>query len=91
MDLVGRQGQARVSEERPTREEAIGELVFLGLRLREGIDLESFAGAFGTTLEDARPALRRFLDDGLLERADVRLRLTGQGLLHADTLFAALM
>ena len=91
MDLVGRQGRARVSEERPTREEAIGELVFLGLRLREGIDLESFAGAFGTTLEDARPALRRFLDDGLLERADVRLRLTGQGLLHADTLFAALM
>jgi oxygen-independent coproporphyrinogen-3 oxidase len=91
MDLVDRQGRAVVAEERPSRDEAIGEVLFLGLRLREGIDLGAFADAFGTPLEHARPAVRRFLDDGLLERAGPRLRLTGSGLLHADTVFAALL
>ncbi len=91
MDLVARQGRAVVAEERPSRDEAIGELLFLGLRLREGIDLDAFVDGFGTTLERERPALLRFLDDGLLERSASRLRLTGSGLLHADTVFAALL
>jgi oxygen-independent coproporphyrinogen-3 oxidase len=91
MDLIERHGGARVTEEWPTRQQAIGEFLFLGLRLREGIDLESFAGAFGTTLERARPALLRFLEDGQLELSAPRLRLTQTGLLHADTIFAALM
>lgn len=91
MDLIDRQGRALVTEERPTRDEAIGEFLFLGLRLREGIGLEPFADAFGTTLERARPVLLRFLEDGLLELSGSRLRLTGVGLLHADTVFAALM
>jgi oxygen-independent coproporphyrinogen-3 oxidase len=91
MDLIERHGRAGVAEERPTRDEAIGELLFLGLRLSEGIDLDAFVDTFGSPLETDRPALRRFLDDGLLERSGSRLRLTGNGMLHADTVFAALM
>jgi oxygen-independent coproporphyrinogen-3 oxidase len=91
MAMVEGQGHARASEEHPSREEAVGETLFLGLRLLEGIDVAAFAGTFGAAPDAARPALRPLVANGLLEQTTDRLRLTRAGLLHADSVFAALM
>jgi oxygen-independent coproporphyrinogen-3 oxidase len=91
MDLIGRQRVALVSEERPSKEQAIGEFLFLGLRLREGVALDEFAAVFGISFDAARPVAAPLLEDGLLETAGRRLRLTPAGLLQADTVCAALL
>lgn len=91
MDLVARQGHAIVTDERPSREQAIGEFLFLGLRLLEGVAAETFAGRFAQPLDEARPALGELVDAGLLEWEKDRIRLTAVGLLRADSVFAALL
>ena len=91
MEQVAVQGHAIVSEERPSREQAIGEFLFLGLRLLEGIDPEDFAAQFSTPLSHARPGIDGFIAEGFLETTAGRLRLTRTGILHADTVFAALL
>ena len=80
-----------VSDGRPvaattlSRAEASSEFVFLGLRLREGIEPAQFETAFGSTLEEAFPgALPRLLDNGLLVRNGSRLTLSERGLLLAN-------
>ena len=80
-------GQLRQSEETVTRERAMEEFMFLGLRMAEGISENEFAGRFGTDLEavygTALGALER---DGLMERmvpdgrGDKRRRLTARGI-----------
>ncbi len=91
MDLVERRGDAIASEERPTREEAIAEYLFLGLRTLAGIELDAFAAEFGQSLSEARPRATAFLADGLLETSGPTLRLSATGLMHADSIFAALL
>lgn len=67
-----------------------GEQLMLGLRLRDGIDLDWF---------DNHPELRdhqratadEWIELGLLEVVDRRLRLTRRGLFVADTVIAKLM
>ena len=64
------------------RREAMGERMFLGLRMLEGVDEAAFAREFGIAPHDAyRDELARLLPGGMLERADGRLRLTRRGLL----------
>jgi len=57
--------------------EPISESFFLGLRLREGI----VSGGFTDVVE-------RFVQDGLLERAGERVRLTSRGVLLSNEVFA---
>jgi oxygen-independent coproporphyrinogen III oxidase len=57
--------------------EPLSEQFFLGLRLREGV----VSNAFPDVIE-------KFLDDGLLERADGRVRLTPRGVLLSNEVFA---
>lgn len=59
--------------------DAIGEPLYLGLRLSEGYsgDWSRFA-----------PIIDRFVDDGLLERAGKTIRLTPRGILLSNELFA---
>ena len=57
--------------------EALSESFFLGLRLREGIE----SGGFADVVE-------RFVQDGLLERAGERVRLTSRGVLLSNEVFA---
>jgi oxygen-independent coproporphyrinogen-3 oxidase len=65
------------------------EAVMLGLRMTAGIDVTEFRRSFGhdpVTL--GGDAARRFLDQGLIEVSDGRLRLTRDGLFLADTVMA---
>ena len=62
-------------------------LVF-GLRMLAGIDEREFADQMGLTVESlVGEPLEKFLNWGLLERADHRLRLTRAGLMVSDSLW----
>jgi len=76
--------------EKLTRQTLIAETVFLGLRLREGLDLKAFAGRFGQPVEAVFPAeIKRLLQLNLLEIENNFLRLTPKGLPVANQAFAS--
>ena len=63
----------------------MAETVMLGLRLREGIDLDQFARRFGRRLESTHAApLAELTSWGLIEVVEGRLRLTEHALLVAN-------
>ena len=59
-----------------------GELFFLGLRLNRGVDAD-----WSPYADD----VRRFVDDGLIERQGNRLRLTPRGILLSNEVFASFL
>jgi oxygen-independent coproporphyrinogen-3 oxidase len=72
-----------------SRQDAMGEALFLGLRRLEGVDSEAFRSEFGVTISDAFPgAVERHLANGLLEMGGGRLWLSRRGLLLANRVFA---
>jgi oxygen-independent coproporphyrinogen-3 oxidase len=71
-----------------TEREAMGETLFLGLRMLEGVDPGKFREEFGVTLQEAYPAgIRGLLADGLLEQEQGRIRLSRRGLILANQVF----
>ena len=91
MGFVEQRGHAAAATEELGREQAVTEFLFLGLRLLAGVDARRFTALFGSTLEAERPVIGRLVEEDLLECADSGIRLTRTGLLHADSVFAALM
>lgn len=73
-DYVG-QGHA---VPKPLPSDTVAERFFLGLRLTEGIE-----GSW----EPFSAAIRRFIDDGLLEQSGDRIRLTGRGVMLSNEVF----
>lgn len=68
------------------------ELIMLGLRMTEGIDLPAFLERTGYDVRELEPvAIARFCADGLLEEAHGHLRLTRAGRFLADTVIAELL
>jgi oxygen-independent coproporphyrinogen-3 oxidase len=63
-----------------TRTQRLTEFVYLGLRQTAGIDKANFESRFAEGF-DARfePQLTRLADEGLIENAGTRIRLTGRG------------
>ncbi|GAB4388949.1 MAG: radical SAM family heme chaperone HemW [Thermodesulfovibrionales bacterium] len=72
-----------VSQE-TTWEDALKETVFLGLRMTEGVELQGPAA--GAVME----ASGGLIEEGLMEKAGGRLRLTRRGLLVSNSVFALL-
>ena len=80
---------ARRIEPSPEGRARVGELVMLGLRRLEGIDLTRFRARWGVDLrKDYAPEIDRLTTAGLVEVARGRLRLTDDGLLVADAVMA---
>ncbi len=82
-------GVAEAGSESVARETAMGEFVFLNLRLREGFARSEFERRFGAGFDSifgARSA--RLFEGGLLENANGRIRLTDRGVELADSIFA---
>lgn len=70
-------------------QDAMAEFFFLGLRLLDGVDLESFHREFGVAAEVVYPGvIDRFIAAGLLRRSAARLQLTARGVLLANTVLA---
>lgn len=82
------EGLPRVEEFEVSREDAMEEQMFLGLRLREGVDLARFAEKFGVS---ARQVFGKIMDEeiekGMLEEADGFLRLTKKAIPLANEVF----
>lgn len=90
--LIEKEGKAFVEEEELTKEEAMVEAIFLGLRTMEGIDLKDFEDRFGVSLERAcREAIEELLSEGLLRVEGGSLRATGKGLLLLDEIVRKLL
>jgi oxygen-independent coproporphyrinogen-3 oxidase len=69
----------------------IGEALMLGLRLLDGVDREHFRREWGGAPAELFPEGVAFgLNQGWLEEAGQRLRLTAEGLLFADEIFLRL-
>ncbi len=82
-------GTAEAGDERIEPRTAMGEFVFLNLRLREGFELCDFESRFGVGFDEAFDgAAAELFDGGLLERAGGGIRLTERGLEVADLVFA---
>ncbi|QYR24218.1 radical SAM family heme chaperone HemW [Paenibacillus sp. sptzw28] len=77
-----------------SEEEAMEDFMMVGLRMLEGVKAGDFAGQFaGRTMDEVfGPALRRLLQDGLLERTelpegDFRYRLSAKGIPLGNEVF----
>ena len=88
MATVERRGLARAETEELTREQAMTEFVFLGLRRAEGIDTTVFAARFGEGFEARFATVPDLCAEGLLEATAAGYHLSRKGLLLADSLFA---
>jgi len=86
-------GLPRLEESGVAAEEAMGDFMMVGLRLREGITQESFARQFGgAKLEEKYgEELARLVRQGLLERTErsAGYRLTSRGVLLGNEVFGA--
>jgi len=89
MDRVLTNGDARSGEETLTREQAIGEFMFLHLRQLDGLLPADFTGRFGVGLHETFPHVDTLVADGLLTREEGRVRLSERGLFLADSVFAS--
>lgn len=78
-----------VDVRRLSSDERLGDALFTGLRLRDGIDLREVQGRYGVDVW-ARfgSELQPYEDAGLLERTGDRLRLTRRGMLLAHEVMA---
>jgi oxygen-independent coproporphyrinogen-3 oxidase len=82
-------GKSPVSwQETPTREQALGETLFLGLRLSEGVDWRSLRREYsGDCLATFEDHLRGPADRGWIEWHDSTVRLTASGMLLSNEIF----
>ncbi len=75
-----------------SRQQAIEETYFLGLRLNRGVRLQAIKDEFGTTaVDDYRDAIAGMVTRELLLLEDGWLRLTPQGRLLSNEVFAAFL
>jgi oxygen-independent coproporphyrinogen-3 oxidase len=82
-------GNARSFEETLTQAQAMGEFAFLKLRQLAGLSRPAFVEQFGREVDDVFPHVRELLAEGLLTEDAGTLRLSQQGLLIADSVFAS--
>jgi oxygen-independent coproporphyrinogen-3 oxidase len=72
-----------------SRQAAIEETFFLGLRLNRGVDLVTLRAEFGPNATTPwETAIQQSVRDGLLERQGTVLRLTSRGRLLSNEVFA---
>lgn len=75
-----------------TRETALEENFFLGLRLNRGVNLPQVAITFGKdAVENLRPTIAGLVADGLLLQESDRIRLTPRGRLLSNEVFQAFL
>ncbi|MGH7844793.1 MAG: radical SAM family heme chaperone HemW [Candidatus Binatia bacterium] len=87
MNQVREMAKAVSSSEEIDKARAAGEFMFLGLRMMQGISPQEFSRRFGQPPDDLYSVISDLLNDGLMEKAGSRLRLTSNGLLVANSIF----
>jgi len=75
-----------------SREAALEEAFFLGLRLNRGVNLHEVASRFGkAALENVQPVVRELVADALLQPSGDSIRLTSRGRLLSNEVFQAFL
>ncbi|MBI1997515.1 MAG: coproporphyrinogen III oxidase, partial [Deltaproteobacteria bacterium] len=87
MALSMESGVAVVDREIIDETKALGEFLFLGLRMTEGISNDEFCARFSKSPVDFYPQITTWSDAGLMEERDGRLLFTRKGLLLANSIF----
>lgn len=76
---------AETQHQHLTRDDAVSETIFLGLRMADGIDLNRFAKQFGERLEQRfAPVIKQLQEADLLTCSPDQLSLTKRGLLLSN-------
>ena len=89
LKLVGEQGHGMVDRDALETDEQADEMLLMGLRLREGLDLARWSMLSGREIDPDREAF--LLSHGFVERiGNSRLRCTPQGMLILDAVVADL-
>ena len=91
MAQVKETSQAVVEHEEIDFAKAAGEFMFLGLRMTEGISIESFRARFARPPEEFYPRIETWIEGEFLQRRGEFLRLTPKGLLLANSIFVEFM
>lgn len=93
LDLVERGGHATRQRDLVPRAERLSELLMMGLRLREGVQLARIEEEAGQPLTEAldQNRLQRLINAGFLTLSDARLTATPQGRQRLDAVLAALL
>lgn len=73
-----------------TREQAMLETLFLGLRRTEGVVLHGFEKIFGVPVDDAFSGIRDAVQGGFMETDGERIFFTDTGLLTANKVMESL-
>lgn len=86
-------GTGQTSADELTPHERAQEMLLMGLRVQEGIDLRRFYTRTGMMLDDAvdQPTLTQALAEGYLTRTEQSLRATAEGRVRLEALLAALV
>jgi len=88
ISLLSNNGTAAIEREDLTREMAIREAIFLGLRRLEGISLDDFEKRFGISLEKTfANVVPYLLKENLISIDEGHLKLTVQGILLSNEVF----
>ncbi|MCP3677446.1 MAG: radical SAM family heme chaperone HemW, partial [Deltaproteobacteria bacterium] len=87
-DIMARRGGVEGKEEL-TRENALHETLFLGLRTMEGVEIAPFRERFGLSPVECLP-MDRLTGRGLISSGKGWLRLTREGILLSDEVFSYL-
>ena len=90
VELIETRGSARDETNELSTRDAGAEALYLGLRLRRGVDLRAHQTQFGTDVRrEYADDLSRFREADLVELSGDHLRLTPSGLLLSNEVFAA--
>lgn len=72
-----------------SREDAMAEFMYLGLRCMQGVSKQAFYDKFGVALSEIYgDVIRKYCELGMLEKRGERLVLTGRGLDVSNVIFA---
>jgi len=75
-----------------SRDDAMAEYMFLGLRMADGIEISAFEREFGATLGQIYgKVIQRFETAGLLENRNGIIRLTRRGILISNQVFSGFL
>ncbi len=89
VELIETKSDAVIETEELNEQNVRGEAVFLGLRLMRGVDLREYRSRFGVDLrEEYATDLERLSEAGLIEIDEELMKLTRNGVLLSNEVFA---
>jgi oxygen-independent coproporphyrinogen-3 oxidase len=89
IDLVNEQELPYIETHEVTTQEAMEEMMIMGLRIQEGVSFQNFSDRFGVHLQEVYGhQIRKLLDQGLLQTDEGRCFLTKKGIFLGNEVFA---